>query len=42
MNLGHLLKLIRAEFLVDAHGYNRVRGKPFKATEIAEAIEELL
>ena len=26
MNLGQLLKLIRAEFLVDAVGYNRVRG----------------
>jgi 2-oxoglutarate ferredoxin oxidoreductase subunit alpha len=42
MNLGHLLKLIRAEYLVDARGYNRVRGKPFKASEIAEAVEELL
>ena len=26
MNLGQLLKLVRAEFLVDAVGYNRVRG----------------
>jgi 2-oxoglutarate/2-oxoacid ferredoxin oxidoreductase subunit alpha len=42
MNLGHLLKLIRAEFLVDAQGYNRVRGKPFKATEIADAVRMLL
>ncbi|HEY3185806.1 MAG TPA: 2-oxoacid:acceptor oxidoreductase subunit alpha [Gaiellaceae bacterium] len=42
MNLGQLLRLIRAEFLVDAHGYNRVRGKPFKASEIAEAIEAML
>ena len=42
MNLGHLLKLIRAEYLVDARGYNRVRGKPFKASEIAEAVEEML
>ena len=30
MNLGQLLKLIRAEFLVDAVGYNRVRGVPFR------------
>ena len=29
MNLGQLLKLVRAEFLVDAAGYNRVRGLPF-------------
>jgi 2-oxoglutarate/2-oxoacid ferredoxin oxidoreductase subunit alpha len=42
MNLGQLLKLIRAEFLVDAVGYNRVRGKPFRAGEIEEAIEGLL
>ncbi len=38
MNLGQLLKLVRAEFLVDAVGYNRVRGLPFKASELAEAI----
>jgi 2-oxoglutarate ferredoxin oxidoreductase subunit alpha len=42
MNLGQLLKLVRAEFLVDAHGYNRVRGKPFTAGEIAEAVDALL
>ena len=42
MNLGQLLKLVRSEFLVDAVGYNRVRGKPFKASEIAEAIQTLL
>jgi 2-oxoglutarate ferredoxin oxidoreductase subunit alpha len=42
MNLGQLLKLVRAEFLVDAHGYNRVRGTPFKASEIAAAVEALL
>jgi 2-oxoglutarate ferredoxin oxidoreductase subunit alpha len=38
MNLGQLLKLVRAEFLVDAIGYNRVRGVPFRASELAEAI----
>ena len=42
MNLGQLLKLVRAEFLVDAQGYNRVRGTPFKAAEIAAAVEALL
>ena len=36
MNLGQLLKLVRAEFLVDAVGYNRVRGVPFRsASELA-------
>jgi 2-oxoglutarate ferredoxin oxidoreductase subunit alpha len=42
MNLGQLRKLVRAEFLVDAHGCNRLRGKPFKASEIAEAVQALL
>jgi 2-oxoglutarate/2-oxoacid ferredoxin oxidoreductase subunit alpha len=41
MNLGQLLKLVRAEFLVDAAGYNRVRGLPFTSAELAEAIEAL-
>jgi 2-oxoglutarate ferredoxin oxidoreductase subunit alpha len=42
INLGQLLKLIRAEFLVDAVGYNRVRGLPFRASEICDAIEAML
>jgi len=42
MNLGQLLKLIRAEFLVDAVGYNRVRGRPFTSSELAEAITALV
>jgi 2-oxoglutarate/2-oxoacid ferredoxin oxidoreductase subunit alpha len=42
MNLGQLLKLVRAEFLVDAVGYNRVRGRPFTSVELAEAIEAML
>ena len=41
MNLGQLVKLIRAEFLVDAHAYNRVRGVPFTSAELADAIEPL-
>ena len=42
MNLGQLLKLIRAEFLVDAVGYNRVRGLPFRSSELADAITALV
>jgi 2-oxoglutarate ferredoxin oxidoreductase subunit alpha len=42
MNLGQLLKLVRAEFLVDAVGYNRVRGVPLRAAELADAMEALL
>ncbi len=42
MNLGQLLQLVRSRYLVDAVGYNRVTGKPFKAGEVADAIEALL
>jgi 2-oxoglutarate ferredoxin oxidoreductase subunit alpha len=42
MNLGQLLKLVRAEFLVDAVGYNRVTGLPLRAAEVADAIEALV
>jgi 2-oxoglutarate ferredoxin oxidoreductase subunit alpha len=41
MNLGQLLKIVRAEFLVDAAGYNRVRGVPFRSSELADAIEAM-
>jgi 2-oxoglutarate/2-oxoacid ferredoxin oxidoreductase subunit alpha len=42
MNLGQLRQLVRARYLVDAVGYNRVAGRPFKAGEIEEAIDALL
>jgi 2-oxoglutarate ferredoxin oxidoreductase subunit alpha len=42
MNLGQLLKLVRAEFLADAVGYNRVRGVPFRSSELRDAIEAML
>ncbi|HWH54805.1 MAG TPA: 2-oxoacid:acceptor oxidoreductase subunit alpha [Gaiellaceae bacterium] len=42
LNLGQLRKLIRAEFLVDAAGFNLVRGLPFRAGEVEEAIEAML
>ncbi|WP_307854198.1 2-oxoacid:acceptor oxidoreductase subunit alpha [Nocardioides palaemonis] len=42
MNLGQLSLLLRAKYLVDAVGYNHVRGLPLKATELAHAIAELV
>ncbi len=42
MNLGQLSMLIRARYLVDAIGYNHVRGLPLKAAELARAIGELV
>ncbi|HEX4865895.1 MAG TPA: 2-oxoacid:acceptor oxidoreductase subunit alpha [Acidimicrobiales bacterium] len=41
MNLGQLVKLLRADFLVDAKGLNKTQGKPFKAEEIEAAVVEL-
>ena len=42
INLGQLALLLRARFLVDVISYNRVRGLPFRAAELAEAIEEVI
>jgi 2-oxoglutarate/2-oxoacid ferredoxin oxidoreductase subunit alpha len=42
MNLGQLRTLVRARYLVDAVGYNKVRGLPFKAEELGDAIIGLL
>jgi 2-oxoglutarate ferredoxin oxidoreductase subunit alpha len=42
MNLGQLRAHIRAEFLVDAVGLNKVEGKPFMIREIESKIEEIL
>ncbi|HEX6391800.1 MAG TPA: 2-oxoacid:acceptor oxidoreductase subunit alpha [Acidimicrobiales bacterium] len=41
MNLGQLVKLLRADFLVDAKGLNKTQGKPFKAEEIEAAVLDL-
>jgi 2-oxoglutarate ferredoxin oxidoreductase subunit alpha len=42
INLGQLRMLLRAEFLVDAIGYNKVRGRPFRAAELADAMTALV
>ena len=42
LNLGQLLKIVRAETLVDAVGINKVQGKPFKVSEIVERATALL
>jgi len=38
MNLGQLAFVLRGQFLVDARGYNRVRGLPFTSRELETAI----
>ncbi len=42
MNLGQLALLIRARYLIDAIGYNQVRGMPFKAEELAGVFEDVV
>ena len=42
MNLGQLALLVRGKYLVDAVSYNRVRGLPFKAEELAGVIEDVI
>ncbi|QBI18223.1 2-oxoacid:acceptor oxidoreductase subunit alpha [Egibacter rhizosphaerae] len=40
MNMGQLRSLLRARFLVDARGYNRVAGLPFGTGELRDAIAD--
>jgi 2-oxoglutarate ferredoxin oxidoreductase subunit alpha len=42
MNMGQLLMVLRAKYLVDAQGYNKIQGKPFKQSEIEQKIDEIL
>jgi 2-oxoglutarate ferredoxin oxidoreductase subunit alpha len=42
LNLGQLSRLLRAEFLIDAKSMGKVRGVPFRAAEIEDAILEKL
>src|SRR5579864_7647757 len=42
MNMGQLVMLLRAKYLVDAQGYNKIQGKPFKTSEIEKKIEKLI
>jgi len=42
MNMGQLLWVLRAKYLVDAEGFNKIQGKPFKQSEIEGKIEEVL
>jgi 2-oxoglutarate/2-oxoacid ferredoxin oxidoreductase subunit alpha len=42
LNTGQLFKVIRAEYLLDAVGLNKVAGEPFKVSEITEKILEMV
>jgi 2-oxoglutarate ferredoxin oxidoreductase subunit alpha len=40
MNTGQLVRILRAEYLVDCKPYNKVTGQPLFAAELEEAIVE--
>jgi 2-oxoglutarate ferredoxin oxidoreductase subunit alpha len=39
LNMGQLRMMIRAQFLVDAIGLNKIQGQPFKVRDVVDAIE---
>lgn len=42
INNGQLIKIIRDQFLIDAAGYNKIKGVPITRTELVTAIGDLL
>jgi 2-oxoglutarate ferredoxin oxidoreductase subunit alpha len=42
VNMGQLRRMIRAEFLVPAMGFNKVKGLPFRVSEVENKIREIL
>jgi 2-oxoglutarate ferredoxin oxidoreductase subunit alpha len=42
INLGQLALILRGRFLVDVISYNRVRGLPFRAAELAGIIQDVI
>lgn len=42
LNNGQLIKIIRDQYLVDAKGYNKIKGIPFTKQELVEEIKKML
>jgi 2-oxoglutarate ferredoxin oxidoreductase subunit alpha len=42
LNMGQLSLLLRARYLIDAKGVNKVQGLPFKVQEIVDAVLQTL
>ena len=42
LNMGQLLWVLRAKYLVNAIGLNKIQGRPFKQAELDQKIEEVL
>lgn len=42
LNMGQLRTLVRAKYLIDAEGLNKVQGRPFAVAEVLAKIRELV
>jgi 2-oxoglutarate/2-oxoacid ferredoxin oxidoreductase subunit alpha len=42
LNLGQLLWVLRAKYLVDAEGLNKIQGRPFRQAELEEKFVEMM
>src|SRR5215470_1524848 len=42
LNMGQLRQILRATFLIDVIGLNKIQGQPFKVREVLDAIEKQL
>ncbi len=42
LNMGQLLKVLRAKYLVPAKGINKIKGQPFKVSEIVAGVDAVL
>jgi len=42
MNMGQLVWMLRAKYLVDAESYSKIQGQPFKQAELEAKIKEVL
>ena len=42
LNMGQLRWMLRAKYLVDAAGLNKIQGRPFKQAELDQKIEQML
>jgi 2-oxoglutarate ferredoxin oxidoreductase subunit alpha len=40
--MGQLLWVLRAKFLVNAQGLNKIQGRPFKQSELEQKIAEMV
>jgi 2-oxoglutarate ferredoxin oxidoreductase subunit alpha len=42
LNMGQLRMLVRAKYLIDAVGLNKIKGRPFDVVEVADKIREMI